>query len=125
MTPDVAPHSPARPRPGNRPLLVALGTLLAWHLLALAGWCVFIFVVTRSDPDRETGNMVAALFVILGVGVFFCNLLIGGLLVALLNQLGRSRRRPVPLNWAVGYGTAAAAVGLAPFVFFVINVSTS
>jgi hypothetical protein len=117
MTPNVAPRSPARPLTGHQPLLVALGTLLAWNLVALAGWSVYIVVITRRDPDW--GDLVAIVSAMLGVGAFCLSLLIGSLVVAFINRRGRWSQAALPLDRAVGYGTAAAAVGLAPFVIYV------
>jgi hypothetical protein len=119
MTPNVAPQSPARPLTGHQPLLVALGTVLAWNLVALAGWSVYIIAVTRQDPDW--GDLAAIAGGILGLGAFCASLLIGGVVVALLNRRGQWRQTPVPLDRAVGYGTAAAAAGLAPFVIYILG----
>jgi hypothetical protein len=116
MTPQIPGSGFSRSLSGRRPLLVALATVLAWNALALIGWTVYVVVTTRQDPDW--GDLVAIVSMMLGFGAFAVSLLIGGSVVALIRW--RVRWGVLTLKRTIGYGSAAAAAGLAPFVIYVV-----
>jgi hypothetical protein len=116
MTPQMHGSGLARPLSGHQPMLVVLATVLAWNVLALAAWTVYVVVSTRQDPNW--GDLVAIVSMMLGLGAFTVSLLIGGLVVVFIRR--RVRESGVILKRAIGYGSAAAATGLAPFVIYVV-----
>jgi hypothetical protein len=102
----------------NQPLLIALGTVLVWNLVALAGWLAYVVVTTRQDPDW--GDLVMIVSTMIGLGAFFVSLSIGSAVAGVWSWRGRWREQVIEWQTAVGFGTVAAAAGLAPFIFYVL-----
>jgi hypothetical protein len=119
MTQQVDSERPRRALVGDRPLLIALGTVLAWNLVALAGWLAYVVVDTRQDPDW--GDLVAIVSAMIGLGGFLVSLSIGSAVAGVWSWRGRWREQVIGRQAAVGFGTVAAAAGLAPFILYVIN----
>jgi hypothetical protein len=118
MTQETHPPLLERQLTGHQPVLAALAAVLAWNVLALAGWMVYIVASTRQDPDW--GDLVMIVGAMMGVGAFCVSLLIGGAVVAVMNRRGRWRETGVPVGRAIRRGTIAAAAVLAPFLIYAV-----
>jgi hypothetical protein len=103
---------------GQQPVLAALGTVLAWNVLALGAWMGYAVVTALQEPDW--GDLILIASAMMGVGAFFVSLAIAGAAVAVMYRRGQWRQRTFTLEQAIGRGSAAAGIGLAPFVIFAL-----